>query len=87
MTRILVAAVLTGILVKTGAATAISECNYSHIRSTTCLFPALAFATMLLTAVGFFIDVAVITVAPVALGLGRCFSIWNKDFLIELMKF
>jgi len=84
MTRILAAGVLSGILVKTGAATSISNAivrtfDRRHV------FLALAFATMLLTAVGVFIDVAVITVAPIALGLGRRFSIPKGSLLLTMI--
>jgi GntP family gluconate:H+ symporter len=84
MTRILAAGVLSGILVKTGAATSISNAiirtfDRRHV------FLAIAFATMLLTAVGVFIDVAVITVAPIALGLGRRFSIPKEILLLTMI--
>ena len=44
-----------------------------------CFF-ALAFATMLLTAIGVFIDVAVITVAPIALSIGRKLAVPGVAF-------
>lgn len=63
--RILTAGVLSGILVKTGAAASISNTIIYRLGERHVFF-ALAFATMLLTAIGVFIDVAVITVAPQA---------------------
>ena len=68
--RILAAGVLTGMLVITGAASRISKSivkglGDKHI----CL--ALALATMILTAIGVFIDVAVITMAPIAILTGE----------------
>ena len=68
--RILTAGVLSGILVKTGAAASISNTIIYRLGERHVFF-ALAFATMLLTAIGVFIDVAVITVAPIALSIGR----------------
>ena len=84
MTRILAAGVLSGILVKTGAATSISNAIV-RIFDRQHVFLAIAFATMLLTAVGVFIDVAVITVAPIAMGLGRRFSIPKESLLLAMI--
>lgn len=82
--RILAAGVLSGVLVKTGAAASISNAivrtlNERHT------FLALALATMLLTAIGVFIDVAVITVAPIALGLGRRLKIPKGALLLVMI--
>lgn len=63
--RIIAAGVLSGVLIKTGAATTISHTIINRLGKQH-LFLALALSTMLLTAVGVFIDVAVITVAPIA---------------------
>lgn len=68
--RILTAGVLSGVLIKTGAAMTISNAIIRFWGEKR-VYLALAFATMLLCAVGVFIDVAVITVAPVALSIGR----------------
>lgn len=64
--RIIAAGVLSGVLIKTGAATTISHSIINRLGKQH-LFLALALSTMLLTAVGVFIDVAVITVAPIAI--------------------
>ena len=82
--RILAAGVLSGVLVKTGAAASISNgivrsLNERHT------FLAIAFATMLLTAIGVFIDVAVITVAPIALSIGKRLSISKERILIAMI--
>ena len=66
--RILAAGVLTGALIKTGAAASLS----GHIvkglgKKNTYL--AIALSTMILSCVGVFVDIAVITVAPIALML------------------
>ena len=82
--RILAAGVLSGVLVKTGAAASISNgivrtLNERHT------FLAIALATMLLTAIGVFIDVAVITVAPIALSIARRLSISKERILLALI--
>ena len=67
--RILAAGVLTGMLVKTGAATTIAK---SIIRALgeKYIYLALAISAMILTGMGVFIDVAVITIAPIAIIMG-----------------
>ncbi|GHU57353.1 gluconate:proton symporter [Bacteroidia bacterium] len=82
--RILGAGVLSGVLVKTGAAASISNTIVQTLNERHA-FLALAFATMLLTAIGVFIDVAVITVAPIALGLGQRLSIPKGTLLIAMI--
>ena len=64
--RIIAAGVLSGVLIKTGAAASISHTIISKLGSRH-IFLALALSTVLLTGVGVFIDVAVITVAPIAI--------------------
>ena len=61
--RILAAGVLAGVLIESGAATTIAETIVKKLGETRALL-ALALATLILTAVGVFVDVAVITVAP-----------------------
>ena len=79
--RILSAGVLSGVLVKTGAAVSISN-TIIHKLGQRHVFMALALATMLLTTIGVFIDVAVITVAPIALSLGQKLSIPKSTLLL-----
>ena len=68
--RILVSGVLVGALVKTGSAAKIADAVVAGCGSRFAL-AAVALATMIVTAVGVFVDIAVITVAPVALAIGR----------------
>lgn len=75
--RILTAGVLSGVLIKTGAAVSISETIIRKIGQRH-VYLALALASMLLTTTGVFIDVTVITVAPVALAIG--FKFLKPDF-------
>ena len=82
--RILTAGVLSGILVKTGAAASISNTIIYRLGERHVFF-ALAFATMLLTAIGVFIDVAVITVAPIALSIGRKLAVPRGSLLLMMI--
>lgn len=68
--RILASGVLVGSLVKTGSAAKIAEAIVAGLGSRFAL-AAVAIATMIVCAVGVFIDISVITVAPVALAVGR----------------
>ena len=67
--RILAAGVLTGMLVKTGAATTIAKSIIKALGEKY-IYLALALSAMILTAMGVFIDVAVITIAPIAIIMG-----------------
>ena len=82
--RILTAGVLSGVLIKTGAAMTISNAIIRFWGEKR-VYLALAFATMLLCAVGVFIDVAVITVAPVALSIGRRLGIPTPQLLLVMI--
>ena len=67
--RIIAAGVLSGVLICSGAAVTISNAIIRFMGERASL-AALAVTTMILTGVGVFIDVAVITVAPIALATG-----------------
>ena len=68
--RILASGVLVGALVKTGSAAKIADAVVAGL-GTRFALAAVALATLIVTAVGVFVDIAVITVAPVALAVGR----------------
>lgn len=68
--RIVTSGVLAGVLIKTGAAAKIADQIIKSLGEKRALF-AIALSTMILTAVGVFIDVAVITVAPIALAIAK----------------
>lgn len=68
--RIIASGVLAGALVKTGSAERIADAIVRALGVRFALV-AIAAATLVVTAVGVFIDIAVITVAPVALAVGR----------------
>ena len=82
--RILGAGVLTGVLIETGAADIISRTIVERL-GTRHVYLAIALATMLLTATGVFVDVAVITVAPVALVICRRLGIRPSAMLVMMI--
>ena len=68
--RILAAGVLAGVLIGSGGAGVIAEKIVDAVGEARAVI-ALILATMLLTAAGVFVDVAVITVAPIALAISK----------------
>lgn len=82
--RILAAGVLAGVLIESGAAATIAETIVRKLGETRALL-ALALATMILTAVGVFVDVAVITVAPIALAIARRGNVSKMAILIAMI--
>jgi GntP family gluconate:H+ symporter len=82
--RILAAGVLTGMLVKTGSAETIAR---SIIRALgeKYIYLALALSAMLLTAMGVFIDVAVITIAPIAIITGNNLKLSKMKLLLAMI--
>lgn len=68
--RILTSGILAGVLIKTGAAEKIAEVIVEMLGDKRALI-ALAIATLVLCAVGVFIDISVITVAPIGLAIGQ----------------
>jgi len=82
--RILAAGVLTGMLVKTGAASSISHAIIKKLGAKQ-IYLALALSAMLLTAIGVFIDVAVITIAPIALIAGSQLKLSRAKLLVAMI--
>lgn len=82
--RILAAGVLAGVLIESGAASTIAETIVKKLGETRALL-ALAIATMILTAVGVFIDVAVITVSPIALAIAKRANISKLAILLAMI--
>ena len=82
--RILAAGVLTGMLVKTGAASTIA---HSIIRALgeKYIYLALALSAMILTGMGVFIDVAVITIAPIAIIMGNKLQLSPLKLLLAMI--
>ncbi|MFB1051981.1 GntP family permease [Paraliobacillus sp. JSM ZJ581] len=82
--RILAAGVLAGVLIESGAASKLAQTIVYKFGQTKALL-ALAIATMLLTAVGVFVDVAVITVAPIALVIASEAKLSRMAILIAMI--
>ncbi|WP_026695873.1 GntP family permease [Peribacillus kribbensis] len=82
--RIVAAGVLAGVLIESGAAAVIAETIVKKLGETRALL-ALAIAAMILTAVGVFIDVAVITAAPIALAIARRAGISKMAILLAMI--
>lgn len=68
--RIVTSGILAGALIKTGSAEKIAEVIVEKLGESRAL-AAVAIATMLICAVGVFVDIAIITVAPIGLAIGR----------------
>ncbi len=82
--RILTAGVLAGVLIQSGAAAKIAETIVDKIGESKALI-ALAIATMVLTMVGVFIDVAVITVSPIALAIAKRIKLSRTAILLAMI--
>ncbi|TXK91324.1 GntP family permease [Parageobacillus sp. SY1] len=82
--RILAAGVLAGVLMESGAAAAIAETIVRKLGETRALL-ALSVATALLTAIGVFVDVAVIPVAPIALAIASRANLSKTAILLAMI--
>ena len=82
--RILTAGVLAGVLIESGAAAKIAESIVDKLGESNSLI-ALALATLVLTAVGVFVDVSVITVAPIALAIAKRANLTKTAILIAMI--
>ena len=81
--RIMTSGVLAGTLIKTGAAEKIAEVIVQKLGEKRALI-AVSVATMVICAVGVFVDISVITVAPIALAIGKKAG-YNKASLLLAM--
>ncbi len=82
--RIITAGILAGVLIETGAANKIAETIVEKMGEKRAIF-ALVISTFILTAVGVFIDIAVITVAPIAIALAKRVGISKTAILISMI--
>ncbi|KZB89975.1 gluconate:proton symporter [Bacillus sp. VT 712] len=82
--RILAAGILAGVLIESGAAAVIAETIVKKLGEARALL-ALALATMILTTVGVFVDVAVITVAPIALAIAQKANLSKPAILLAMI--
>ncbi|MBS0847010.1 GntP family permease [Citrobacter sp. JGM124] len=81
--RVLAAGVLAGVMMESGAAETIAKAIVRKMGESKAIF-ALALATMIITAVGVFIPVAVLIVAPIALSVGNKMGISKLALLLAL---
>ncbi len=82
--RIMTSGILAGALIKTGSAEKIAETIVAKLGEKRALF-AINIATMIICAVGVFIDIAVITVAPIAIAIGRKVGLTNSSILLAMI--
>lgn len=81
--RILTSGILAGALIKTGAAEKIAEVIVAKLGEKRTIV-SITIATMVICMVGVFIDIAVITVAPIALAIGNKVH-YNKGAILLAM--
>lgn len=81
--RVLAAGVLAGVLIESGAAKRIAESILHKLGETKALL-AITGATMILTGVGVFIGVAILTVAPIALSIAKRANISKFAILLAI---
>ena len=82
--RIMTSGILAGALIKTGAAQKIAETIVDKMGQRLAL-AAIAIATMIICAVGVFVDISVITVAPIALAIGKKANISKQSLLLAMI--
>ncbi len=82
--RILTSGILAGALIKTGAAEKIAETIVSKLGEKRAV-AAISIATMIICAVGVFIDISVITVAPIALAIGNKAGLSKPGVLLAMI--
>nr|WP_057894849.1 GntP family permease [Lacticaseibacillus brantae] len=81
--RVLAAGMLAGVMMESGSADTLARAIVSRLGDRFALF-ALALATMIITAVGVFIPVAVLIVAPIALEVGKRMNFSKLSLLVAL---
>ncbi len=82
--RILAAGVLAGVLMESGAASSIAGAIIKSMGNQRALL-ALILASMTLTAVGVFVDIAVITVAPIGLAVAKNTNLSRTAILLAMV--
>lgn len=82
--RIMTSGILAGCLVKTGAAEKIADTIIKKLGEQKALI-AIAISTMIICAVGVFIDISVITCAPIALAVGKKSNLSKSSILLAMI--
>ncbi len=82
--RIMTSGILAGALIKTGSAEKIAETIVEKLGEKRAV-AAIAIATMIICAVGVFVDISVITVAPIALAIGKKAGLSKSGTLLAMI--
>ncbi len=82
--RIMTSGILAGCLVKTGAAEKIADTIIKKLGEKKAI-AAIAVSTMIICAVGVFIDISVITCAPIALAVGKKSNLSKSSVLLAMI--
>jgi len=82
--RIMTSGILAGALIKTGSAEKIAETIVNRLGEKRAII-AIAIATMFICAVGVFIDISVITVAPIAIAIGQKAGLSKSSILLAMI--
>ena len=82
--RIMTSGILAGALIKTGAAEKIADAIVSKLGEKR-VIAAISIATMIICAVGVFVDISVITVAPIAIEIGKKAGLTKKGVLLAMI--
>ncbi len=82
--RIMTSGILAGALIKTGSAEKIADTIVSKLGEKRAI-AAISIATMIICAVGVFVDISVITVAPIALAIGRKAGLSRAGVLLAMV--
>lgn len=82
--RIMTSGILAGALIKTGSAEKIAETIVEKLGQKRAIL-AIAIATMIICAVGVFIDISVITVAPIAIAIGQKAGLTKSSILLAMI--
>lgn len=82
--RIMTSGILAGALIKTGSAEKIAETIVNKLGDKRAI-AAISIATMIICAVGVFIDISVITVAPIALAIGKKAGLSKSGVLLAMI--
>lgn len=82
--RVLTAGILAGVLIESGAAEKIAETIVDKLGEKKALM-AIALATLIITAVGVFVTVAIIIVAPIALSVAKRAGISKTAVLLTMV--
>ncbi len=82
--RIMTSGILAGALIKTGSAEKIADTIVSKLGEKRAI-AAVSIATMIICAVGVFVDISVITVAPIAIAIGKKAGLSKPGILLAMI--